>query len=154
MEDIASITQHSYKIPLGYKFEGRLVAQGKCPAYVKHSNGRGYKDMKLQPIWATEVMSKFSPAEWFAYLVLEPATLYLNQNDWTYYTSCHVVPDMSKLTEPEKRKFRRGVQRLIGKNLLVREKRGHYMLNPAFLIPSCYDREEIEYLELKAKKNK
>jgi len=145
-----SITNLNIDIPEGMKAEVKIKRKGVTPGYWRIANSKG-KHMNIESIDAFEMMSKLTPQEFRVINILKNDFLKWDDINEEYYASCHVVYEPALMNATEKKQFNTGVRRLIEHKLLVREKRKHYMFNPAFIIPTNYNKEEREWIELEQK---
>jgi hypothetical protein len=148
MKDNESITQIRATIPEGYRIDMALKRRGIVPGYWMIGTGRRNVKMKIKTIDAIETMSKLTPQEWKVLQILKEDILKYDELNNKMYSSCHVSYEPKLLTPTQKAQFYTGTKRLIERGLIIREKRKHYMINPAFIIPTHYDKEETEWLEL------
>ena len=142
-----SITNINLNVPNGMVADVKLKPRGRTPGYWRIGNKRECLNMKLEPVDAIEVMSTLTPQEWKVLKILEKNVLKYDKINDIYYTSCHVSYDPSNMTSTQKQQWKTGSNRLIDKQLLKREKRKHYMINPAFMIPTNYELEEQQWID-------
>ena len=141
-----SITNVNINVPKGREIKISTTIRGRTPGYWKLSNGSKCKDMNIEAIDAFEVMAKLTPQEFRVINILKKDLLKYDEQNEEYYASCHVSYEPATMTPTEKNQFKVGAKRLIENGLLVREKRKHYMFNPAFIIPTNYNKEEVEWI--------
>ena len=144
-KDNSSIANVNINVPKGREIKISTTIRGRTPGYWKISNGSKCKDMNIPEIDAFEVMSKMTPQEFRVINILKKDILKYDTQNEEYYASCHVSYDPSTMSATEKNQFNTGVNRLIASGLMVREKRKHYMFNPAFILPTNYNKEEREW---------
>ena len=157
MKDDKSIPQVSVDNPDNKSFEVKFIDVWRfLPPYWKIGTGGRMNYMRIEPVNAIKVMAKMTPQEFY---VLEILLKSLLKTKWVFdpkqkkevpvqYTSCYVSYKASTLDKNQKAKFKEGAKRLVKKGLLAREKREHFMINPAFIIPSEYPTEENDWIML------
>ena len=156
MKDNNIIPHVSVGNPDGKGVEIRFVDRNNAPPRWQLGSGARMNYMRIEPVDMFAVMAKLSPQEHYVLNVLKNDLLKVEwifnsktkKDEAKYYASSHVSYDASLLDINQKAKFKEGAKRLIAKKLLVREKRQHFMINPAFVVPSKYSAEENEWMLL------
>jgi len=148
LEDNYSISQINVSIPLGREVKINSTIRGMTPGYWKLGNNTRCRNMKLTAIDALEIMAELTPQEFRAIIVLKEDLLKYDDLNDEYFASCHVSYEPKLFNPTQKNQLNTGFNRLIKRGLLIREKRKHYMFNPSFIIPTNYEKEELEWIAL------
>jgi len=140
-------------IPKGKKlkigFENEQVSK---PSYIMV--GSGYITHKgTQSMDYTKELLAMTPQEGFVFNLLIDNRDVPNEAK-PYIKSNYSYIDNSKLTKSEKKKVYEGYKRLKSKDLVIRIKRGHYLINPKLVISndSFWEKEMLDYAKLKENK--
>ena len=128
------------------KFNGinyRFTRDERSPQYYRISTGApfsvGGTNMPINTIDALEVMSTFSPQEWYVINLLKNVGLVHYDSETKRSYSSNIVS--LKGIDYDKRKFSIGYKRLHDKDLVKRIKRQEYIINPLFIMPTYFEKE-------------
>jgi len=114
----------------GYKAETTLVRLDVLPSYYKIGTGKMNKH-KIQSIDLLDEVIASNKAEQYVIKIIKDSVTY-DSPDGVVTIPTH------RMTDTEKRMFRRGYKTLYERDLVRRVKRGQYMLNPNALILNSY----------------
>jgi hypothetical protein len=135
---VAEMKDNKYN-GITYKF----TRDERSPQYYRISVGSHFRGRNMQipikTIDALDVMSKFTPQEWYVINLLKDVGLIHYDSDENRSYSSNIVS--LKGVEYDKRKFSIGYKRLHDKDLMKRIKRQQYIINPLFITPTYFDKE-------------
>lgn len=137
-----SITSLSVKIPEGKELNIGIMSKKVYPNRYQIGSGMQNKRIDTEPMDAINIMSTFTPQEWFVINTLKEVSGLLKLDDeYKYYSSCIVSIKGNNLTDNQRNQFSTGFKRLRDKNIVRRIKRQEYIINPDFIIPTKYNTE-------------
>lgn len=154
--DSNSVPQISIGNPENKNILIKFIDNKYLPPHWRIGTGLGANFMRTRAIDAIDAMAKMSPQELYVLLVLKNDLLKVQSvyNPKTkkmedqFYSSCHVKYNASLLNQRQKAKFKEGTKRLKDKGLILLEGRQRWMINPNFIIPTNYQKEENDWINL------
>jgi len=119
-----------------------IVKKGtsKKPPFVMLGKGITTKYMLVDSVNWEDVLMDMNSAEAFAYRVIRDFRQ--RTMDKYYEYSIYIAIKQNELTDYQKKKFKVGAASLIKKKVLVRVKRGVYMLHPSAILGGNYREHE------------
>lgn len=125
------IQQRSIIVPEGKDIEFVNKKKPKIPNYQRIGNGTMNKHSIKSIDLLREVVKLSKPAQ-NTILWLKDELAWDNQTG-------EVKIEMKNLTNSQQQQFQKGYKELNSKNLMIRTRRSHYMMNPNALIPLDYE---------------
>ena len=140
-----SIASLNIELPEGQELTVGSKKKGFVPTYYKICQGNIYKenDKVKSSLDAYELMSTFTPQEWFVLNTLkEIGFVHYDKDNKKFYSSNIVSTKSCNLNPTKKNQFSTGFKRLKDKSIVRRIKRQLYIINPDFQIPTYYEKEK------------
>lgn len=102
------------------------------PSAIKTGNG------KSKSIDALRAVADMSAHEKMCFFTVKDSLKYDRWEDTFIYQG---RPDLTALTETQRKSFIRGYKLLFEKDIVRRVSRGEYMINPLLLVPTRFEKE-------------
>ncbi len=149
--DTKSITTVNIELPEGNNIILSSKKKGFVPSYYRICQGNIYREGNImkQSLDAYELMSTFTPQEWYVLNTLKQIGFVHYDTKFNKHYSSNIISTKSlKLNSTQKNQFSTGYKRLNSKNIIKRIKRQLYIINPDFQIPTNYKNEKETYEQL------
>ncbi len=138
-------------IPVGYTAETKLVKQNHKPSFIMCGSGNGIENKGTYSMDYTEMLLGLSKPAGFMFGLLMKNRLAEEDNYGVQskYKKRNLTFIVSKhMTSPEKKSLTKGYKELLAKDMVVRVKRGWYIINPRLVISGDnWTNEEREYTD-------
>jgi len=124
-------------VPVGSVAEVSIRKRNHKPAFDMHGNGRGSKDKGTDSMDYTKMLLSLSkPAAFLYERIYEGRMAEIDTNgvQHPYKKSNTSVVDSTMFTAMQKKYVTKGYKELLDKDMVVRIKRGMYLINPRLVI--------------------